>query len=1647
MRKLTLLLISLFASLVMNAGEVTEEQALQKAQNFMKGKKFKQKNLHRAPQRNVTTGNASYYVFNAEGNDGFVIVSGDDRIETILGYADKGSFDFDNLPPNLKAWLKYYENTILSLGDIQVKSITRSTSRNNISPLITTNWGQGPPYNDLCPLFGEYHCAAGCVAIAMAQIVNYHQHPASTSVAIPGYTTATLGLQIEEQPIVDFPWNSMTITDISRLIYYCGVAVNMDYAPDGSGASDVSVIPALTKYFGYDSNMKWFARWGMTTEDWEDRIYNELAENRPVLYAGSAEVGHEFVCDGYENGYFHINWGWNGDYNGYFSLSVLNPYGTGMGGSSTNDGYTIGQSIVIGIQPTTSGTTDTQMKLYSNYVSALENNNYSRSASGLPFNDIHIEYAVGNFDNTSFEGDYGIALFSGNQMLSLLASSNVESMPLGWLTNSNIIISSFGSDLADGTYYLRPVYKAKDSESWVVCMASDINYMQLVIQNNVLTLTEYPDIRQVQVNSLTFTGDKENKLQNVILNVTNPVTEYHGLFKLHINGNELSRVGVHLPQGQATDVVFRCVPPTGHNELKIFTENNTLIYSEEYDIAGDDSPFYHLTDNQMIFGYSNTNGYTDNPDGINYPPYDYTVKTAVIFDESMMATVKGNKITHVRFALSSISNMSQVKLWVGSDIDKQDILLQQVEQVHVGWNTVELQTPIMLDGRELYMGYQYYQTPIDGGDGFVMPIACWDMDIAGGGLKRYDGFAEWQALTGGRPGGALALQCLVEGSNVHDYNISIKPQRAKDPIAHSKYFLDSELGGQVEVTGLKTTNLGKKDMNNYVVSYQIDQQDAHAIDNPESSFFIDMPVSLGVGTHQLKFFVSSIDGMTPSDIVQDTLNIEFYVCTQDMGRQKMLLTEYTGMWCPWGPNADEVITSLQQQRGDIVKLTILTDKYNQLVTESSAPYFMDMVPYYSMPFISIDRYGAMGSSLLTYNGYDGLTSSVLDNAKKCPSLATVNISAKLNDDHLLEITVTGERNSEFAQVVNNTNLTVMLTEDNVNTSQYKESELIEDYWQMGVYRKTVTPTWGTPIQWDGNHYTMTFKTSVSAEWNLKNLNVIAFLGNAFNYQNYDDVGVINCNDLSLKDIDLTGIIKEETRLAYTITGENTVSVRAKTQSISGDLEIPSEVEIDGTTYRVTSLEMNGFVNTKLRRVVIPNTVEEIPFGVFNRSTIESLNIPASVTWMASFGTCKNLKEIIVDEANANYKSEDGFLLTKDGTTLLAYAVGNGATTVIVPDGVTSIPSGAFSEMPTLQKAILPEGLTFLGGAFEGAPELLEVNLPSTLEFLGSAFCNCPKLEELTIPKSVTYIADYVVLNCYALKKLKVLHRVPVQVENLNNQGFGVVVYTNATLYVPTGSKATYQADPVWGQFQHIEEEGGILGDVTGSGTVDVQDATLVVNYILGDENDDYDYSVADMNGDSEIDVFDITAIINVILSGAGNHPASSRGIIMDGESLESVNLTAEGIDVLMSIDDASRFTSFQFDVKVPQGVELLGVDWNANVDNRILQFAKTGEDCYTVVALSMESEPLPDGNDLLRLRPSDKAAGDVSVENVLFVTPQGEAVRFGDSLLSVTTGIQGIDLNDNGKLVIDNCYDMNGRQVKSPKKGVYIINNKKVIFK
>jgi len=274
MKRLYFFLFTFFASLTMSAGEVTEQQALQKAQQFMQGKKFKQTNLRRAAS---AAGNA-YYVFNAENNGGFVIVAGDDRVKDILGYSERGSFDLSKAPSNVRWWLGQYEKAISSLGKGTHRAISRraETAKEAITPFITTTWGQNYPYNSQCPEINGEYCATGCVATAMAQVINYTKWPESAIGEIAGYTTKTNQIAVPKLEATTFDWNNMTDTDIARLMRYCGQSVKMDYGLGESGSYDANIPGALIGKFGYDNNIRIVYRNGYNSETWENMMYNEL---------------------------------------------------------------------------------------------------------------------------------------------------------------------------------------------------------------------------------------------------------------------------------------------------------------------------------------------------------------------------------------------------------------------------------------------------------------------------------------------------------------------------------------------------------------------------------------------------------------------------------------------------------------------------------------------------------------------------------------------------------------------------------------------------------------------------------------------------------------------------------------------------------------------------------------------------------------------------------------------------------------------------------------------------------------------------------------------------------------------------------------------------------------------------------------------------------------------------------------------------------------------------------------------------------------------------------------------------------------------------------------------------------------------------
>lgn len=380
--KLVLLLWFLLCSGVSHncalANPISREQALQNARDFFaaKGKTLPERSFRHAPVKNgVLTVEANYFVFNVGDDQGFVIAAGDDCVPAILGYADRGTFAGDSLPANVKWWLDGYSDAIGRLQASGQQAPRRAPTHAAIPALLTCQWNQGSPYNMYCPQFfdtGET-CVTGCVATAMAQIMYYHRVRSVRSVQadIPGYTCATDWENYGKMTVQGIPknspidWNDMTDTYNSRstdaakravanLMKYCGVSVEMDYgrsSTGGSGAVSQYVVTALKKYFGYDAGASYVYRSNYSDDAWDELIYNELANGRPVHYSGrGTSGGHAFVCDGYDgDGYHHFNWGWGGYCDGNFLLSDLTPPGFGIG--SNGGGFNDKQGAIIGAKP------------------------------------------------------------------------------------------------------------------------------------------------------------------------------------------------------------------------------------------------------------------------------------------------------------------------------------------------------------------------------------------------------------------------------------------------------------------------------------------------------------------------------------------------------------------------------------------------------------------------------------------------------------------------------------------------------------------------------------------------------------------------------------------------------------------------------------------------------------------------------------------------------------------------------------------------------------------------------------------------------------------------------------------------------------------------------------------------------------------------------------------------------------------------------------------------------------------------------------------------------------------------------------------------------------------------------------------------
>ncbi len=280
----------------------------------------------------------TFYVFAPETGTGFVIVSGDDATESILGYSDESAFVTEDMPCTFLSWCEAMDNQITYYRQTGTVSARKTARENGVATLAsssllleTASWNQTAPYYNDCPKDGSSRSVTGCVPTSLAIAMRYHQHPTTGTGKTEAYTTETKGISVASRDLSShtYNWSNMPLSysgsytstqasAVATLMADIGAALKADYTSGSTGASTSAAV--MYENFGYSSKMAIIEASSYSDDEWTALMEDQIKNVGPVPYV-SDEMVHQFILDGYNTSdQFHINWGWGGSQDGYFYL-------------------------------------------------------------------------------------------------------------------------------------------------------------------------------------------------------------------------------------------------------------------------------------------------------------------------------------------------------------------------------------------------------------------------------------------------------------------------------------------------------------------------------------------------------------------------------------------------------------------------------------------------------------------------------------------------------------------------------------------------------------------------------------------------------------------------------------------------------------------------------------------------------------------------------------------------------------------------------------------------------------------------------------------------------------------------------------------------------------------------------------------------------------------------------------------------------------------------------------------------------------------------------------------------------------------------------------------------------------------------------
>lgn len=448
----------------------------------------------------------AFYVFDNPDGKGFVIISGDDIAQPVLGYSYENDFPMEQLPVNVEGWLESLKKQVNDGRKYGVVSHpdSRSLSRSGdvVVKLETAQWNQTAPYNQMLPIIKGQRAYTGCTITAGAIVMRYHKWPNQGTGTIPGYTTSALNL---ERPAIElghtYEWDKMPLVyktngyseeegkQVARLMLDLGTMIKADYDSGGTGASAYYLATELPVYMGYDKSALYRDRYEYSDAEWQELMKNEIHQRRPVIYSGFNEnFGHAFVLDGYTtDSFYSVNWGWGGYCNGYFLLNALVPSGSGAGGN--NDHYNFNHSAVTGLMPDQGG----------DYIESIKLSNGGLSSETSVFEkDSPFQLIIGRIGNSgggNFTGSFLWALTDKEGTIKQnLYEHSISDLPPNYGWNNWRINCTITVPIEIGDR-IRVFYKSEQTPEWTLVTGGEDCVWELLVADE-FTIDETTSIRR-----------------------------------------------------------------------------------------------------------------------------------------------------------------------------------------------------------------------------------------------------------------------------------------------------------------------------------------------------------------------------------------------------------------------------------------------------------------------------------------------------------------------------------------------------------------------------------------------------------------------------------------------------------------------------------------------------------------------------------------------------------------------------------------------------------------------------------------------------------------------------------------------------------------------------------------------------------------------------------------------------------------------------------------------------------------------------------------------------------------------------------------------------------------------------------------------